>query len=101
MPIVRVRVGRRTFRTAWKTNVCEDEMVVAFTACIQGGRYARPFQWRARRSYHPRRVAVDEQLQHATNYEAWKASGNKDGAPRDPSELHGYKRTSILFTLPY
>jgi hypothetical protein len=49
----------------------------------------------------PRRVTVDEQLQHAADYETWKAAGNRDRSLRDPSKVHGYKRTSILFSLPY
>jgi hypothetical protein len=49
----------------------------------------------------PRRIIVEEQLQHAADYKVWKASGNRDGTPRDPSKLHDCKRTSILFTLPY
>jgi hypothetical protein len=49
----------------------------------------------------PKRVTVEEQLQHAADYEAWKAAGDRDGALGDPSKVHGCKRTSILFTLPY
>jgi hypothetical protein len=34
-------------------------------------------------------------------YDAWKIAGNREGGTGDPSKVHGYKRTSILFTLPY
>ena len=49
----------------------------------------------------PRVVSVEEQLQHAEEYEAWKATGNRDGAPGDPSKVHGVKRKSIFYMLPY
>jgi hypothetical protein len=49
----------------------------------------------------PRAISVEEQLQHAVDYEAWKARGNRDSAHGDPSKLHGCKRRSILFALPY
>jgi hypothetical protein len=49
----------------------------------------------------PRAVSVEEQLQHAVEYESWRVADNRDGATGDPSKVHGCKRTSILYTLPY
>jgi hypothetical protein len=49
----------------------------------------------------PRAVSVEELLEHAAAYEAWRVAGNRDGATGDPSKVHGCKRRSILFTLPY
>ena len=49
----------------------------------------------------PREVTVEEHMQYALEYEAWKQSGNRPGAAGDPSKLHGVKRLSILFRLPY
>jgi hypothetical protein len=44
---------------------------------------------------------VEEQLQHAAEYEAWRTAGNTTEAPGNPSKMHGVKRTSILYRLPY
>jgi hypothetical protein len=49
----------------------------------------------------PRAISVEEQLQYAAEYEAWKKAGNKEGASGDPSKLYGVKRTNILYMLPY
>jgi hypothetical protein len=49
----------------------------------------------------PKPVSVEEQLQYAAEYEAWKAAGKREGAAGDPSKLHGVKRRSILYKLPY
>jgi hypothetical protein len=49
----------------------------------------------------PRSVGVEDQMQHAAQYAAWKASGNREGAAGDPSKVHGVKRLSILYRLPY
>lgn len=49
----------------------------------------------------PRVVTVENQIRHALECEAWKASGNRAGAPGDPSKIYGLKRLSILFRLPY
>ena len=49
----------------------------------------------------PREVTVEDQIRHAVEYEAWKAAGNRDGAAGDPSKVHGVKRLSILYRLPY
>jgi hypothetical protein len=49
----------------------------------------------------PRAISVEEQLQYAAEYEAWKEVGNREGAAGDPSKLYGVKKTSILYRLPY
>ena len=49
----------------------------------------------------PRAVTVEEQLVHAVEYQAREANGNREGALGDPSKVHGVKRMSILFRLPY
>ncbi len=49
----------------------------------------------------PREVTVEDQIRHALECEAWKADGNRWGAAGDPSKIHGVKRLSILFRLPY
>jgi hypothetical protein len=49
----------------------------------------------------PPPVTVEEQLQHATEYEAWKAASSREVGSRDPSKLHGVKRLSILYRVPY
>jgi hypothetical protein len=46
-------------------------------------------------------VSVEEQLQHAADYKAWKETGNKEGSTGDPSKIHGMKRRSIFFRLTY
>jgi hypothetical protein len=46
-------------------------------------------------------VSIEEQFEHAAKYAAWKALGNTTGAASDPSKIHGMKRASILFRLPY
>jgi hypothetical protein len=46
-------------------------------------------------------VLVEEQLQHAADYEAWKETGNNEGSVGDPSKIHGVKRRSIFFRLTY
>jgi hypothetical protein len=49
----------------------------------------------------PEPVIVHKQLCYAAEYQAWRDMGNRPGAPRDPSKVHGGKRTSILNRLPY
>jgi len=49
----------------------------------------------------PRVVTVDEQLQYAEVYEAWKSAGHWDGTPSGPSKVHGVKKKSIFHLLPY
>ena len=49
----------------------------------------------------PEVVSAEEQVQHANEYCAWKEAGNREGAPGDPSKVHGVKRVSILNRLPY
>ena len=49
----------------------------------------------------PLAITVEEQLQHALDCEAWRAAGHKDGAAGDPSKVHGVKRLSSLYRLPY
>ena len=49
----------------------------------------------------PRPVTVEDQIRHAEEYTAWKAAGNRNGAPEDPSRVHGVKRLSILYRLSY
>jgi hypothetical protein len=49
----------------------------------------------------PRAISIEEQLQYAAEYEAWKAAGNREGGPGDPSKAHNVKRKSILYRLPY
>ena len=49
----------------------------------------------------PCTVTVEEQIRHAEEYQAWKAAGNRGGAAGDPSRVHGVKRLSILYRLPY
>jgi len=46
-------------------------------------------------------VSTDKQLQHAEEYAAWRVAGNRDGAVGDPSKVHGVKRISIFYMLPY
>jgi hypothetical protein len=46
-------------------------------------------------------VSIEEQLRHAAEYEAWKGAGHREGFVGDPSRVHGVKRKSILFKLPY
>ena len=48
-----------------------------------------------------RAVIEEEQLQYASKYKAWKQARNKEGAVGDPSKIHGIKRRSILYWLPY
>ena len=49
----------------------------------------------------PAAVTVEEQMQHAQQFQAWKEAGNREGAAGDPSKIHGVKRLSTLHTLPY
>jgi hypothetical protein len=49
----------------------------------------------------PPPVTVEEQMQHAANYEAWKDAGHREAGARDPCKVHGVKRLSILYRLPY
>jgi hypothetical protein len=49
----------------------------------------------------PQSVTVDEQIQRAKEYEAWKAMENRPGGVRDPLKVYGCKRLSILYRLPY
>jgi hypothetical protein len=49
----------------------------------------------------PHVVSVEEQMQHAADYTAWKENGNSGGVTGDPSKIHGVKRLSILHRLPY
>jgi hypothetical protein len=49
----------------------------------------------------PMAITIEEQLVYAAEYEAWKASRNIKGSANDPSKIHGVKRMSILFRLPY
>ena len=49
----------------------------------------------------PREVTVEEQMRYVAEWEAWKASGNRDGVAGDPSKVHGVKRLSSLYRLPY
>ena len=49
----------------------------------------------------PRPVSVEKQMQYAREYVAWIEAGNTPGSADDPSKLHGVKRLSILFRLPY
>jgi hypothetical protein len=49
----------------------------------------------------PRAISMEEHLQYAVEYEAWKEAGNRGGAAGDPSKLYGVKNTSILYRLPY
>jgi hypothetical protein len=49
----------------------------------------------------PRPVTVDDQLRCAVEYEAWKEAGHREGAPGDPSKVHGIMKRSILYRLPY
>jgi hypothetical protein len=49
----------------------------------------------------PKAVSMEEQLEHAAEYAAWKVAGNTAGAAGDLSKIHGVKRVSILFRLPY
>jgi hypothetical protein len=46
-------------------------------------------------------VTVEEQMQRALGFQAWKTAGNRDGGPGDPSKQYGVKRLSILYRLPY
>jgi len=59
------------------------------------------FEGEVERRGKPRVVTVDEQLQHAEAYEAWKSIGHRDGTHGDPSKVHGVKRKSSLHQLPY
>jgi hypothetical protein len=49
----------------------------------------------------PDPMTIEEQLRNAVQYQAWRDAGNRPGVPKDPSKLHGMKRTSILKRLPY
>jgi hypothetical protein len=49
----------------------------------------------------PCRISVEDQVQFGKEYAAWRAAGNHDGGPGDPSKKHGVKRNSILHRLPY
>ena len=49
----------------------------------------------------PKVVSAEDQVQHMKEYCAWKEVGNQEGAPGDPSKVHGVKRVSILNRLPY
>ena len=49
----------------------------------------------------PCEVSVEEQVQHAEEYAAWKAAGNREGSQGNPSKVHGVKRLSSLYRLPY
>jgi hypothetical protein len=49
----------------------------------------------------PKAVSMEEQLEHAAEYAAWKVVGNTAGIASDPLKIHGVKRASILFRLPY
>ena len=49
----------------------------------------------------PRTVTVEDQIRHTEEYEAWKAAGSRGSTAGDPSRVHGVKRLSILFRLPY
>jgi hypothetical protein len=49
----------------------------------------------------PRAITVEEQLRCTNEYKAWKQAGNREGAVGDPSKVHGIKRRSILYRLPY
>lgn len=49
----------------------------------------------------PKVVTVEEQMRQAIAYESWKREGNREGGLGDPSKIHGVKRLSILFRLPY
>jgi hypothetical protein len=46
-------------------------------------------------------VTMQDQIRCATEYRAWRDAGNKAGAPKDPSKVHGVKRLCILNCLPY
>jgi hypothetical protein len=59
------------------------------------------FNGEVERRPKPGPVSVEEQLRHALEYDSWKAAGNTPGTAGDPSKVHGVKRTSILFRLPY
>ena len=49
----------------------------------------------------PTAVTAEEQVQRANEYQKWLDEGNKEGATGDPSKVHGVKRRSILYNLPY
>ena len=49
----------------------------------------------------PNTVTVEEQVHRAIEYENWFREGNKEGGVGDPSKVHGVKRRSILYKLPY
>ena len=49
----------------------------------------------------PATVTVEDQISLAAEYLARKEAGNREGAPGDPSKIHGVKRLNILHTLPY
>jgi hypothetical protein len=46
-------------------------------------------------------IIVEELMQNAVECEVWRALGNRDGAPRDPSKVHGVKQMSSLHRLLY
>jgi hypothetical protein len=49
----------------------------------------------------PKAISLEEQLQHAARYKAWKAAGNISSVVSDPSKIHGVKGASILYRPPY
>jgi len=65
-----------------------EEMKVLFNSAIKN---------------HPKPciVIIKEQLHHAMEYKAWKASGYREGIDRDPSKLYSVKWLNILYRLPY
>jgi hypothetical protein len=68
---------------------------------LRSGRAKEYFNGQIENREMPSRVSVKDQVRYGKEYVAWKAAGNRDNGPRDPSKKHGVKRNSILFKLPY
>ena len=49
----------------------------------------------------PKVVMGDEQAHRGVEYQDWLGNGNKEGSDGDPSKIHGVKRRSALYDLPY
>ena len=48
----------------------------------------------------PRAIFIEEQLQYAAEYEAWKEACNREGAAEDLSKLYGMKRANACYGHP-
>jgi hypothetical protein len=49
----------------------------------------------------PMTVTIEEQLRRIAKMKEWLEDGNSEGSRGDPSKVHGVKRRSTLYDLPY